>query len=330
MNVIIRWLGAFWFALLTHLDRVCQEKKNKISCIGYDITPWLLDHCTTHKKHPTLFTDVTYTLSDAISFSEPTPEQLQHADILILAVPGNILLPIFAKIAPRLSPSTILINIAKALTPDGMFFSQKIAHDFPNFAERYCMLSGGMIAKDLAMGTPLGCVCGTKNNTNFQKIHDTFSSSSLYIANSTDVVGVECAGAYKNVGSLYMGRLQGKGYAFGTITYAMTQFTADIQQFASENFWCNSATFGATSQCWGNDFVMSCLGDTRNRAYGERLGKGEKYTDLVQEIAEKKLTIEWFHMLAHLKQQEKNLTNLPFLHACLGLLTDTCSLPERR
>lgn len=96
------------------------------------------------------------------------------------------------------------------------------------------MLAGGMIAEDFFDGHPLGCTIATRNPESCEKLTKHIASPTLFVETTNDIIGVECAAAYKNVAAILIGWLTGKGYPFGTSTYAMTSFSRDIAQFTEK------------------------------------------------------------------------------------------------
>ena len=57
-----------------------------------------------------------------------------------------------------------------------------------------------------------------------------------------------------------------------------------------------------TSQCWGNDLWMTCLGKSRNREFGELVGQGLTTLNALAEMRGQKKLVEGYHTLRIFKE----------------------------
>jgi glycerol-3-phosphate dehydrogenase (NAD(P)+) len=89
---------------------------------------------------------------------------------------------------------------------------------------------------------------------------------------SEDVIGVELAGAVKNVIAIAAGIVDGLGYGHNTVAALITRGLAEIARLAG-------ALGGRPDTLAGlaglGDLVLTCTGGlSRNRTVGQRLGRG--------------------------------------------------------
>jgi len=99
------------------------------------------------------------------------------------------------------------------------------------------------------------------------------SSPAFRAYSSTDVVGVELAGALKNVIAIAAGIVDGLGYGTNTVAALVTRGLAEISRLAV-------ALGGRPDTLSGlaglGDLVLTCTGAlSRNRTVGQRLGRGQ-------------------------------------------------------
>lgn len=93
-----------------------------------------------------------------------------------------------------------------------------------------------------------------------------------------DVIGVEIAGALKNVYALGAGIVEGYGYGYNTKTAVVARGSKEIQQFVIHYGGKPHTIFGLAGI---GDLMLTAFGEcSRNRTFGERLAKGNKnYSD---------------------------------------------------
>jgi len=326
-NILIYGLGAFGFANLRHLDKNTSET-NQWFLVGYDVVPEVMQSLQDTGRHQFRYTDLTYNFSSKVQFITDVESLLPEVDVLVLAVPSQFLLDVIQQIYPKLKPTCILVNVSKALSPHWKLFSQEFQILWVDVHNQYAMLAWGMIAQHFFEGFPLGCTIATQNQKVQQTLQNVFASDKLFVQFSNDIVGTECAGAFKNIGSILMGRFEWKNYPYGTITYYITRFSEEIEKLAYIYFNANKQTFTISSQCRGNDYFMSCTSNTRNKQFGKLLGQGNTFDQAQKTMLEQKKTIEGTKTLAVLQNILSNYKaeEFPLLSQCVNFLTNEFKL----
>jgi glycerol-3-phosphate dehydrogenase (NAD(P)+) len=109
---------------------------------------------------------------------------------------------------------------------------------------------------------------------------------------TTDLIGVEHAGAFKNVIAICAGMVRGLGFSYGAETHLISRMAQEVEAFCIRSFGAARETFSIGSQCWGSDLWMSCTGTTRNRALGELLGQGQSLQEANEQMASQQKTVE--------------------------------------
>lgn len=284
-------VGHFGFAMLRHLQ---QKSPQRLSIIAYDRDAELRDFLREHRRHA--YHESSTPLKHEVTIADSVPELLADLDALILAVTSNSTREIAANIASAswARPLT-LINTAKALDyKTGGRLSDLIKEAFEAEGKRYtyAALAGGTIASDLLSHEPLGMTIACEDETALPSLKRLLSSSNLWVEPTTDLIGVEYAGAFKNVVSICAGMVRGLGHSYGSVTHLISRLAREIEEFCVIRLGARRETFSTGSQCWGSDLWMSCTGETRNQALGQLLGQGMSLDQANEAMASQHKTVE--------------------------------------
>jgi glycerol-3-phosphate dehydrogenase (NAD(P)+) len=115
------------------------------------------------------------------------------------------------------------------------------------------------------------------------RAQDLFQTPSFRVYTNRDVIGVELAGALKNVIALAAGTTAGLGFGHNTMSALITRGLAEITRLGVA-VGAEKATFYGLAGL--GDLVLTCTGSlSRNRAVGYRLGRGEALQTIIGEMA---------------------------------------------
>ena len=111
------------------------------------------------------------------------------------------------------------------------------------------------------------------------RIQHEFSSESLRLYTSTDVIGVELGGALKNVIAIAAGVAAGVGLGYNSAAALMTRGIAEITRLAVA---CGGRRETLAGLSGAGDLVLTCTGSlSRNRTVGQELGQGRKLPEIL-------------------------------------------------
>ena len=103
-------------------------------------------------------------------------------------------------------------------------------------------------------------------------VQKTLSNKYFRIYTQEDVIGVEIAGALKNVFAIGCGIVEGYGYGYNTKTAIISRGTREIQTFVIHYGGKMQTLFGLAGI---GDLMLTSFGEcSRNRTCGEKLAKG--------------------------------------------------------
>ncbi|MFH1370389.1 MAG: NAD(P)H-dependent glycerol-3-phosphate dehydrogenase [Planctomycetota bacterium] len=214
-------------------------------------------------------------LPQAVCF-EPRDERIMTgADLIISAVPCQFMRSIWTRLKKFTPPKIPICSVAKGIENKTLLCPTQIIADC--LAEEklppLAALSGPTIADELARKLPATACVASADESLAQKIQHTLSTPWLRIYTNTDIVGVELAGAVKNIIAIAAGIIDGIGAGDNAKAALLCRGLAEISRLG--------AAMGATPQTFAGltglgDLVTTCISPKgRNRSFGERIGKGQ-------------------------------------------------------
>jgi glycerol-3-phosphate dehydrogenase (NAD(P)+) len=176
-------------------------------------------------------------------------------------------------------------------------------------------ISGPNIAAELARQLPASAVAAGPMEL-AQRVQRVFSTDWLRVYSSPDIIGVELAGATKNVIALAAGILDGLEAGNNAKAALVTRGLVEITRLGVA-MGADARTFGGLAGL--GDLITTCVSpEGRNRTVGQRLGKGERLDDIlssIQSVAEGVPTTRAVRALALKKNVQMPITDA--VHAVL-------------
>jgi glycerol-3-phosphate dehydrogenase (NAD(P)+) len=286
--------GNYGFALTYHLDR---QQNPDFDLYLYDHNPATINHITQTHQHPRFYP--TIELSSRVQAISDLPPLLNSANVLILATVSTALESVLDQIKPLISSPLHIVSVMKALDDDtGQPLTKIIADRLAGLPVTIRVLAGGTTGAAFTSEQYLGATLASPDPATAELLASIFRSPYLQIQPSSDVIGIQYAGSYKNLISVIVGILSGLGFDYGTQTHALSLAATECATLAL-SFGAQPATFSFASQCWGNDMVMSATSSaTRNHQLGLLLGQGLKFSTAVTKMKDQGKTAESVNTLA--------------------------------
>jgi glycerol-3-phosphate dehydrogenase len=146
-------------------------------------------------------------------------------------------------------------------------------------------LSGPSFALEVAQGQPTTVTVAFTDPAVAAQIQRDFSSETLRLYTSTDVIGVELGGALKNVIAIAAGVAAGVGLGYNSAAGLMTRGIAEITRLAVA---CGARRETLAGLSGIGDLVLTCTGTlSRNRTVGFELGRGRKLPEILESLGGK-------------------------------------------
>lgn len=140
-------------------------------------------------------------------------------------------------------------------------------------------LSGPTLALEVARGIPAAIVAAHPQIETAQKVQALFGTPTFRVYTSQDVAGVELGGAIKNVVALAAGIGDGLGFGDNSKAGLITRGLVEMRRMGVAQG-ASAETFSGLSGL--GDLAVTCYSRlSRNRAFGEQVGRGEKVESIL-------------------------------------------------
>jgi glycerol-3-phosphate dehydrogenase (NAD(P)+) len=208
-------------------------------------------------------------------------EALRGSDYIVLAVPSHVIRSLSRQISGLLSDKQIVISIAKGIEEDSLKrISEVIEEEIPQCP--VVILSGPSHAEEVALDIPTLVVVTSKDMNSAEKVQDAFMTNKFRIYTNEDLIGVEVAGAVKNIIALAAGVSDGIGYGDNTKAALMTRGMSEIIRIGTR-LGGKSETFSGLTGI--GDLIVTCTSmHSRNRRAGILIGQGIPVEEAIAQI----------------------------------------------
>lgn len=198
---------------------------------------------------------------------------LKGAEAVIFAVPSRWTGEVAGAIREDLPRHAPILNLAKGFDyRTRRRLSVTIADETGRDADGVAVLSGPNHAEEVARRIPSATVIASTDRDLAKRLQEVLSSPYFRVYTNPDVTGVEVGGAYKNIIAVAAGILDGLGMGDNTKASLITRGLAEMVRFGSA-MGANPITFSGLSGV--GDLIVTCIsGHSRNRGFGEKLGRG--------------------------------------------------------
>jgi glycerol-3-phosphate dehydrogenase (NAD(P)+) len=203
------------------------------------------------------------------------PEQaLKGADAVVLAVPSQTLRDNLAGWRELLPAGGTLVSLAKGVELGTLKRMSEVIREVAEVPEsQVAVVSGPNLAKEIAAEQPTATVIACTDHDRAVALQSACVTGYFRPYTNTDVVGCELGGAYKNVIALACGMAVGLGYGHNTMASLITRGLAETARLGVA-LGADPLTFAGLAGL--GDLVATCSSPlSRNRTFGERLGRGE-------------------------------------------------------
>jgi len=208
-------------------------------------------------------------------------EAINGSELIYFAIPAQSVRSVLEKIK-HLPKNAIIINLAKGIEIKSAKRMEEV------FAEilgdiKYATLSGPSHAEEVARDIPTSVVVASKDETVAKIVQHETSTISFRVYRSTDVTGVEIAGALKNIVAIAAGVIDGLGNWDNSKAALITRALSEITRFGV-HFGAKRDTFMGLAGI--GDLIVTCTSQhSRNRYVGEMLGRGKKLDEILNEMS---------------------------------------------
>ena len=221
-------------------------------------------------RNPRYLSDVRLNGIDAVPIGEAP---FETAELVVLAVPSRA----FAEVVSALPPDGPVLSLTKGLDPgSGDRLSTLLG------ARPVAVLSGPNFAEEIAHGLPAAAVIASEEVELAERLQQEINSKIFRVYVNPDLVGVELAGATKNVIALAAGGVDGLELGDNAKSAIVTRGLAEMARLGGASGGRNETFAGMAGM---GDLIVTCWSHHgRNRRAGELIARGASPEEAAAEI----------------------------------------------
>ncbi|HEV3144762.1 MAG TPA: NAD(P)H-dependent glycerol-3-phosphate dehydrogenase [Gemmataceae bacterium] len=217
-------------------------------------------------------------ISQAVELTTDAREALSGADLGIVAIPTVYLRKAVQRMVGIWPQELPALSLAKGLENDTFERPTQILQEVLGI-ESVAVLSGPSHAEEVSRGKPTSVVIACSDEELAVKIQHIFTTDRFRTYTNLDVIGVELAGALKNVIGIAAGIGDGLSFGDNAKSALLTRGLVEMARFGVAMGAEHATFFGLAGL---GDLITTCVSPHgRNRRVGERLGRGEKLADIL-------------------------------------------------
>jgi glycerol-3-phosphate dehydrogenase (NAD(P)+) len=221
-------------------------------------------------------------IPETVALTAEIDEAVSSADLYVAGIPTVYLRETLLRIRPALRADVPVLSLAKGLENGTFLRPSEIVRQV--LANRHvAVLSGPSHAEEVSRGCPTSVVVAGLDVDLARWIQQRLSTDRFRVYTNGDVIGVELAGALKNIMGLAAGISDGLGFGDNAKAALLTRGLVEMARFGVALGAEQPTFFGLAGL---GDLITTCVSQHgRNRRVGERLGRGEKLTDILASMS---------------------------------------------
>lgn len=272
MRLAVLGGGSWGTALAAHLARC-----------GHEVCLWVRDAelvrvISTQHENPRYLPGVS--LPDEVRATTDPMTAVASVEAAFMAVPSASAREAYRLVRGAAAPGLPLVSLTKGFEIESLKrMTEVAAEEVPG--SPLAVLSGPSFAVEVARGQPTAVVVASSDESVAERVQRAVASRTFRAYSSDDVVGVELAGALKNVIAIAAGIVDGLGYGQNTVAALVTRGLAEISRLVVRQGGRADTLAGLAGL---GDLVLTCTGDlSRNRSVGRALGRGKSLAAALEE-----------------------------------------------
>ena len=251
-------------------------------------------------------------IPESVHITADVSEAVDGAEFLVAAIPSKFLRDALTVLKPQLPAGIPVISVIKGIENGTFLRPSEIITDVLG-PRPVVALGGPSHAEEIARRLPASVVAACSDISLAIDVQEMFTTDRFRVYTNNDIVGVELAGALKNVIGIAAGICDGLQYGDNAKSALVTRGIVEMTRFGLA-FGAERSTFSGLAGM--GDLITTCVSPHgRNRAVGERLGRGETLTEILADmssVAEGVTTTRSVYDLALQKQIEMPITEQIF------------------
>ena len=217
-------------------------------------------------------------LSPTLQATTDFSEAANSADVVVMGVPSHGFRGVLEQLAKELRPWVPVVSLVKGLEQGTNYrMSQIVDEVLPGHPAG--ILAGPNIAREVAEGYAAAAVLAMPDQHLAAKLAELFRTKRFRTYTTDDVVGVEMAGALKNVYAIAVGMGYSLGIGENTRAMVIARALREMSKLG-EAMGGHRDTFAGLAGM--GDLIVTCTSQrSRNRHVGEQLGAGKPIDEII-------------------------------------------------
>jgi glycerol-3-phosphate dehydrogenase (NAD(P)+) len=217
-------------------------------------------------------------IPQSVELTTDIKQALDGADLGVMAVPTVYVREAMRRIGPHVHQDLPIVSLAKGLENETFLRPTEIVQQVLG-TRAVAVLSGPSHAEEVSRGGPTTVVAASLSYDLARWVQERFHTDRFRVYTNNDLVGVELAGALKNIIGIAAGICDGLGLGDNAKAALMTRGLVEIARFGIALGAEQQTFFGLAGV---GDLITTCISKHgRNRHVGERLARGDKLPQIL-------------------------------------------------
>lgn len=240
-------------------------------------------------------------LPDGITATTDMAEAVSEAEAVLFVAPSSAMRDVARQAALYIANDALIIHATKGFETETLKrMSTVLAEELGRSEQQIVVLSGPSHAEEVINRHPTTVVVASKETACAEAAQDLFMNNEYFrVYTNPDVIGVETAGAIKNIIALGAGLSDGLGFGDNAKAALITRGLAEIARLGTA-MGANPLTFAGLAGV--GDLIVTCTSQhSRNWRAGSMLAKGLPLTEVLDRmgmVVEGVRTTKAAHVLA--------------------------------
>jgi glycerol-3-phosphate dehydrogenase (NAD(P)+) len=243
-----------------HLEQIARERENKRYLPGF-------------------------ALPSSLGLEKDLSRVVADVDCVLMVVPSHGYREVFKRLLPALARGTLLVSTVKGIEIGTRMTMTQLMEEELGSRKEECslgVLSGPSFAREVADHQPTAVTVAFSDIDEARRVQHLFATDYFRAYTATDVIGLEIAGAMKNVIAIAAGICDGLGFGLNARAALITRGLAEITRMGVA-MGAQPLTFSGLGGM--GDLVLTCTGSlSRNRTVGLKLGQGKNLSTALAEM----------------------------------------------
>jgi glycerol-3-phosphate dehydrogenase (NAD(P)+) len=206
-------------------------------------------------------------------------DELANARYIINSVPTQFIRDIFGRLANCLNDQAIIVSASKGIEINTLMTPSMILKDICRAP--VSVLSGPSFAKEVTQKKPTAVTLASEDKKTGLLLQEILNTDYFRVYTHDDIIGVEIGGAMKNVIAIAAGICEGMGLGHDSRAALITRGLSEITRLGLK---MNAKEITFTGLSGLGDLVLTCTDEqSRNFSVGQKLGKGMKLADILDQ-----------------------------------------------